>query len=268
MRLPVTPPITSFSFILLRDVAANTQILFSDLGWLNTPGRFQGRRGDGTCASSGFTDTGTRTDGVIRWTANQAYPAGTQVHVVCRTNLSASVGTVTGVTPTVNSATSYLQLGSAGDQIFAYQGSEASPSFVAAISLSRNWDAANSLTNPCELTSAKSELPTSLASVGLAIFSATDDQYAAIYTGSLVITQSAATLRTALLNPANWRRSPAVDGVDQLPPNTYTPAALPNFIIDNTPPRHADYGPAHQPNQQQHGGIFVYGYRQQHHREF
>ena len=97
-----------FTFVLLTDVQATTQIKFTDNGW-QTSGSF--RPGEG----------------VLVWTADTDLPCGTEV--VLQEGLStpyvASPGTVVD---DVN-----FNLLQNGDQILAYQGDEATPTFLYAI---------------------------------------------------------------------------------------------------------------------------------------
>ena len=95
-----------FSFVNLVPITANTEIFFSDQAW-NGSALF----------------TSSTSEGVIRWFTATAIPLGTQVTI---TGLTASQGTATAV---INSA-SGLNLSTAGDQIFAYQGPNTSPTFL------------------------------------------------------------------------------------------------------------------------------------------
>lgn len=100
----------SFSIILLKDIAPGTVIRFTDNGW------------DGTALQTGETEiVYTNTTGRTIYATTQITFVGTTA-VYSRSAVSA--GTVTGTA---------LSLDSDGDQIFAYQGSAASPSFIAGI---------------------------------------------------------------------------------------------------------------------------------------
>jgi len=97
-----------FSFVLLRNITANTVINFTDNGWLST----------------NVFRTGETT---VTWTAATALNAGTEVKIVGLTPTLAGAGnpgTVTG---------SALSLSANGDQILAYQGTVGSPTFITAI---------------------------------------------------------------------------------------------------------------------------------------
>src|SRR5690606_28567516 len=80
----------SFSFVLLRDAPAGTEIFFTDLGWTDH-NRFQQL-------------SKAPTDGVIKWTSpTGGLLAGTQVVISGKYSLSADKGLVTGVTPSQES---------------------------------------------------------------------------------------------------------------------------------------------------------------------
>ena len=97
-----------FTFVLLTDVQATTEIKFTDNGW----------------QSSGSFRPG---EGVLVWTADTDLPCGTEV--VLQEGLStpyvASPGTVVD-DPSFNLAQN-------GDHILAYQGSEVTPTFLYAV---------------------------------------------------------------------------------------------------------------------------------------
>lgn len=96
-----------FTFVLLTDILSGTQIIFSDEGWL---------------ASGGFRGTG---EGEITWTAATDMTCGSEITITDNSPFSATVGSVTD---DANFAFSV-----AGDQILAFQGSVASPTFIFAI---------------------------------------------------------------------------------------------------------------------------------------
>jgi Secretion system C-terminal sorting domain len=113
--------VDEFSFVLLKTITNGTVINFTDRGWLRT--------GPSTGAFSNLEVTG------ITWTSNAAYVVGTEIKIVGLTATYAylsggspvtggSAGTVTGTA---------LSLSANGDQVIAYQGTIASPSFISAI---------------------------------------------------------------------------------------------------------------------------------------
>ncbi|WP_339629603.1 HYR domain-containing protein [uncultured Maribacter sp.] len=112
----VSDPDDNFAFVLLKDIEANTTITFTDRGW-----------NDGT----GFFEAVG--DGDFTWTASTALSVG-EVVVLDFSNLSPTAAAFTVL----------------GDQLFAIQGSIASPTFIAGLHFNvvtgttddANWDGA------------------------------------------------------------------------------------------------------------------------------
>jgi len=102
------------TFVLLRDISNTTSIKFTDNGWINS-GSFRAN------------------EGIIEWTAASDLPCGTEIIITDNSPFSASTGNVTD--------SPLLQLSATGgDQILAYQGAEATPSFIYAINFdSTGW---------------------------------------------------------------------------------------------------------------------------------
>ncbi|MBB5644138.1 YDG domain-containing protein [Pedobacter cryoconitis] len=157
-----------FSFLLLRQIPAGTDIYFTDFGW--------------TSANAFQADVQATTDGVIKWTSDKSYPAGTEIYVFCKyqlkafDNTNAPAGTVTGIVESVATRANppggdhqYMSLGLfSGDQIFAFTGSVAAPTLLAGISMNHDngggvsgWDAA---LTPTTFAADRSMLPAALAS--------------------------------------------------------------------------------------------------------
>ncbi len=144
-----------FAFVVLRAIGADTQINLSDMNWDG----YEFSESDG---------------GVIVWTADKAYPAGTIVQVLSTSNGSASSTTSYAVniysggvtyTNTTNSSAPYTVnasspiqvvtvantgggltgLSTSGDQLIVYQGSEAlgasasSVTFIGALNYGAAW---------------------------------------------------------------------------------------------------------------------------------
>ncbi|NEU07411.1 hypothetical protein GZH53_03705, partial [Flavihumibacter sp. R14] len=198
-----------FSFVILRDISANTQIFFTDLGW-TSQGSFQ-------------SSDRARTDGVISWTANVAYPAGTEVTINTKFLLSASVGSVTGVLENYETrvdlpglTSEYMSLAEiSGDQIFAFTGNYLSnPTLLAAMSVNAPW--ASNL-EYYETSSGTSVLPGTLASgaqnLSISRIDPDDSDMRDAYTARLrslgTISGTAASIVSTVNNPANWELSPA-----------------------------------------------------------
>ncbi|HYF30660.1 MAG TPA: hypothetical protein VD993_06050 [Chitinophagaceae bacterium] len=182
-------------FILLRNINAGTTIFFTDFGWRSDAAAFQTAN---PCGGS----TGAVTDGIIQWTASINMEYGMQVNIRCRTApLSANTGTVTGTQATFNTPTDYLTLALGGDQVFAYQGSFASPTLLAGLNMNGAWDA--TLLN-CTFTSSMSVLPAILSTDNRA-FAITPEVDNARLRPGLTLTGNAATDRAAIANvAANW----------------------------------------------------------------
>ncbi|TWF39865.1 gliding motility-associated-like protein [Chitinophaga polysaccharea] len=183
-----------FSFVLLRDCPANTIIYFTDLGWTGTG--FQS-----TSCSAG---NGSQTDGVIQWNSGGTIiRAGQQIIVSCKyAPLQATIGgvvtgTVTAVTSTLASASKYVSLGLAGDQLFAFTGSVNNPTLIGGININRKvWD--NTL-GSCDFTSSQSLQPTTTAVLTFPSMNAVNGRYNC---GFLVGTTK--TLRTRVQDTTRW----------------------------------------------------------------
>ncbi|WP_310554435.1 T9SS type A sorting domain-containing protein [Flavobacterium sp.] len=145
-----------FSFVLLKAITNNTVINFTDNGWLRTN------------ATTGTFRTGEQN---FTFTSNAAYPAGTEIVIggiyngtspAAPTIIQAysatgaslgTAGTCAGVMLSLNGAN--------GDQILAFQGTTALPTFISAIHFNvysttggdpvnttdTDWEGANSNTN-------------------------------------------------------------------------------------------------------------------------
>jgi hypothetical protein len=121
-----------FSFVLLKAVTANTVIRFTDFGWRNTGSRF-------------YSDNATESE--IVFTSN-AHSAGTEIVVkgnpttatLVNGNSAGTIVYTTGNLPFIGTDNTQRQFfspislnGLNGDQLFAYQGSFASPVFITGI---------------------------------------------------------------------------------------------------------------------------------------
>lgn len=180
-------------FLLLKNINAGTVIYFTDFGW--TGSGFQLNETNG-CSPL----TGAASDGCIKWTAPSFLPIGTQVRIGCKVGLIASTGTVTAVTQSATAGI-YMSLTTATDQIFAFQGSLASPTFIAAVQYG---GAAWLGVTTCQFTSTASADPGAL--VGGYSFLYTNPTDNNRYSGAL-LNGNAGALRTAILNPSNWTQS-------------------------------------------------------------
>ncbi|WP_316813794.1 putative Ig domain-containing protein [Pedobacter heparinus] len=184
-----------FSFILLTAVSASTTIHFTDFGWCSDGSGFQTGR-------PGQASQGAKSDGAITWTASTALPCGTQIRIQCDDVLSASTGTITGLVAQQSSPGSYMSLVTSGDQILAFQGSMASPTFITG--LHTDGGAWSTTLTATEFSSNKSILPAGLNATNSLALSSVDSDNAVYNTTDHVTTGSPATLRAAIFNSANW----------------------------------------------------------------
>lgn len=102
--------VDDYAFMLLKDIDASTTINFTDCGWTDGTSSFVCNNGD----VNGWT-----------WTSGSALFVGQVVNITVNgPGFSASVGSVSGATPVLSVI---------GDQIFAYQGAAATPTFISGI---------------------------------------------------------------------------------------------------------------------------------------
>jgi hypothetical protein len=118
-----------FSFVLLRNITANTVIKFSDYGWYSDVGAFSN-------ATVGITES------ELVFTATSALSAGQEITIVGTTVtiVNPASGTGTAVyTVAAPFLVGNLSLASNGDQIIAYQGNFPTPTtFIAGIHMNVN----------------------------------------------------------------------------------------------------------------------------------
>lgn len=180
----------TFAFVALTDIPQNTQILFTDRGWLST---------------NAFREDGF--DGTIVWTATKALAKGDVVTIAAAETNNASIGSSTGT----------LNLFGGGDQILAYQGGDSNPTFLYALnSEGTGWqaDATNSST---------SALPQGLTDGTNAIaFNPEVDN--GVYDVSKGRTGTKAELLALISNTANWITS---DDTRQTFPSSFNPTLTP-----------------------------------------
>ncbi len=113
-----------FSFICLKNIPANTEIRFTDGGW-KAGGGFRCNEND------------------LSWNSGSSViPIGTQVKLSMMPTASHGSFTAFNISSTCNATTAvFLNLATDADQIFAYTGTFASPTLIAAINISPMWDA-------------------------------------------------------------------------------------------------------------------------------
>ncbi|MFB6456697.1 MBG domain-containing protein [Chitinophaga sp. Hz27] len=184
-----------FSFVMLKKCPANTTIYFTDLGLYNGSS-FQNLN----CG----TGNGAQSDGIIKWVSpNYDLPPGKQIVIKSKYSPSATIGTVTAVTATKLKASTYVSLGLAGDQLFAYLSSNGDPSaslqLLAGVNINKKtWETSF---DPCMLTSSKSAKPTETATLKFPSIYAVNGRY-----NCLKVVGSSAGLRTLLTDSTNWNK--------------------------------------------------------------
>lgn len=202
-----------FSFVLLKNIPSGTVIYFTDNAWLEAPISAL-RSGEET----------------ITWTSNSSLVAGQEIKISGLTaTLSAGAGTPGTVTGTA------LNLSTGGDQILAFQGSIASPTFISAIHMNvydtnvgdainttaASWDAGNS--NNTNGSALPPGLTTATDCIWIGTFqvSASEKDNAKFICpgGYTTIAQ----IRAAVNNQANWI-------TEDQPANTILPPSGCNFL--------------------------------------
>ncbi len=187
----------SFSFVLLTNITATTVINFTDNGWLNTN---VFRAGEQT----------------VTWTASVALNAGSEITIAGPSG-GAATATLAGGGATGVCTGTMLSLITTGDQVLAYQGTVAVPTFISAIHMNvyttvigdpfsttaAAWDGAGSN------TSSGSALPTGLTTGVNCIWIGTQDVSGsekdnARFTCGVLDVSTVALARAALNNQANW----------------------------------------------------------------
>lgn len=224
----VDAPIDEFSFILLTDIPSSTVIHFTDFGWCSGAG-FTGFQSYNPCGAL----TGAASDGAITWTSTSALSCGTQIRVQCQNNLTASTGTVTGLQTQGSIPTDYMTFTGSGDQILAFQGSMAAPTFITALQFDGGaWSATLA---QCTQTSNMSTLPPGLDATTSVVMSTADADNSA-YNGSF-ISGSPTQLRAAIFNNTNWTSSETVPFTLPIPFTFSCAACVAPSVTGNPPNR-------------------------------
>lgn len=195
-----------FSFVILRTggIASGTAINFTDNGWNTklTPAAF------GTA------------EGIITWTTPSAMPQFSEVKVKVNTAGNAIVAVSSGTA--VMTASNFI-FSQGGDQVLAYQGNLASPSFLAGLhynaepggsgtnpSTMTGWDDLTGGASPYPFISTRSGMPAALTGGVNAIMVAggTTAPHTEYDNGVYNCTGSSAStlsdIRNSVNNPANW----------------------------------------------------------------
>ena len=104
--------IDDFSFVLLKDITTGTIINFTENGWLSTN---VFRAGENT----------------LVWTATSNLATGTEITIIGTTTTTRLPGGAAGTAGTITGTA--FALSANGDQVIAYQGTAATPTFISAI---------------------------------------------------------------------------------------------------------------------------------------
>ena len=165
-----------FAFLLLVDIEMGTEITFTDSG-IKTDGTFRGGEG------------GTK------FTAGSAYNAGTVLSYVGNSGEFASANDAT-------IGNNGFVLSASGDQIFAFQGTTSSPTFIFAVQTN------STLWQNDATASTNSSLPTSLTSgtnaVAVGAGTGSGSEYDNSVYDESVTSGDKATLLAAICNNSNW----------------------------------------------------------------
>ena len=208
-----------FSFVLLKNIGPGTVINFTDNGWLST-------------------NVLQSAEQTITWTSNAAYSAGTEIMISGLTATLASGGSAGTVTGTA------LSLSTSGDQILAYRGTAAAPTFISAIHMNvysiANGDPVSTTAAAWDGTAntqSSSALPSGLTTGVNAIWIGTQDVPASEFDNSHYGNCAGpgtlgpiATLRATLNNQANWISN------NSTPPGFSIPTGCPYLGVGITPP--------------------------------
>ncbi len=167
------------SFVLLKDIDAATTIIFTDRGW-NDTGGFSNFPGDGE----------------LTWTSGSARSAGDVIV------LDLTIGEL-------SNSGAYSSI---GDQLFAIQGSIASPIFIAGIHFNvatsgtddANWDGSATTNSTSALPNALSTGDTAVRLTGAGGIEQDNFQFSCTAAGGSPITGTAAAIRAVLHNSSNW----------------------------------------------------------------
>lgn len=166
----------SFRFVPLVDLAANTQILFTDSGWNTTSFRAN--------------------EGAVRYTT----PAG---GVLAGANIEyTTLGGVWSDAGDANVGTNPLGLSTGGDQVLAFQGTTASPNFIFAVqSNSLNWQAGATNSNTSALPPG---LIDGVHAVSFGSGTGSSDEFDNIWYNGVNTNDCPADILASVANEANW----------------------------------------------------------------
>lgn len=192
-----TDPDDAIVFATLANIESGTSIFFTDNGW---------------SGSALFANEQT-----VTWTATSFVPAGTVIKLIQEGPL-VPVGSANCFVDGPGSATGRLSgLSSTGEQVLAYIGSTANPSFIAAISTRNFIDTCNTTGTGNTNTTC---LPAPLV-LGQTAYAATNNttDFDNIFMNLPVVSGSPAEIAAIVYNTNNWTRNndPLIGGASQWP---------------------------------------------------
>ncbi len=169
-----------FAFVLLKDIESGTQIIFTDRGWDNTASAFTNFNGDGE-----FT-----------WTASGAMSAGDIVTLDLGPLFPAAYALI-------------------GDQLFAIQGSIASPTFIAGLQFNEvagggtdgDWDGVADTNSTSQLPPGLTTGDTAVRLITAGGLEQNNWQFSCDLAGGSPVSGTPSGIRAVLHNRANWNSS-------------------------------------------------------------
>ncbi len=195
-----------FSFLLLKDIMAGTSIFITDKGWDDT---------------TGFHDESP--DGYWIWSTSTAQSAGTVVHIKTAnvdSSFSNDGSSLTTSLGTITRGDGYdwddIILSYMGDQLFIYQGSESSPTFITGIhwnvedgTTASNWDDIADTVKVSELPDQLTNGVNAIWVYNLAGTTAADKEKDNFIYNCSTISGTPSELRAAINNISNWNVDPS-----------------------------------------------------------
>jgi Secretion system C-terminal sorting domain len=206
-----------FSFMILKPggLPASTVINFTNCAWIGGLATACNLGNPNLVAGNGSTESD------IAWTSPASVlPYGTQVRI---SMLTASVGTVTGIG---------IDLSGIGDQILAFTGARATPSFIAGIQMNMDPGASsNTWDNIAASSTTASNRPACLTDGTYSVWlGPTETDNAALRCSALIPNTQAAAL-AFINNAANWDKQDAT--AFSLPRSCPIPVQLISFQAQN-----------------------------------
>ena len=194
VMLNVGPTPMTWSWVPLVDISSGTVIYFTDNGWNGASNTF--------IYSEAIISGAAQNDNLLTFTATSSIPKGTVITFDGST-FTPGVGTLSWLGATIPPRSS------SGDQMLVYQGSFASPTFVAGVHMDYNSSLYDATTkwhiNAITPALANSSLPPGLTNgvTAVSVFPGITEQDNAKYTGTTT-NGTRAELLAAINNYANW----------------------------------------------------------------